>query len=76
MSSVRPARSTSPIRLSPDLVAFVYDDAFIINNWETVLTTLRALGLFIHIAGGLIHLPLVIAIVVIVVNLVRGGRIL
>jgi len=31
------------------------------------------LGLFTHVAGGLIHLLLVIAIVVIVVNVVRGG---
>lgn len=57
-------------------VAFVYDDALIINDWETVLIALWALGLFTHVAGGLIHLLLVIAIVVIVINLVRGDQIL
>ena len=41
-----------------------------------VLIVLWALGLFTHVAGGLIHLLLVIAIVVIVVNLIRGRRIL
>jgi hypothetical protein len=44
-------------------VAFVYDDAFIINDWETALIALWALGLFTHVAGGLIHVLLVIAIV-------------
>ena len=57
-------------------VAFVYDDAFIIIDWETVLIALWALGLITHVAGGLIHLLLVIAIVVIVINLVRGDQIL
>ena len=37
-------------------VAFVYDDAFIINDWETVLIALWALGLFTHVGGGLITL--------------------
>ena len=41
-----------------------------------ILIVLWALGLFTHVAGGLIHLLLVIAIIVIVVNLVRGRRIL
>jgi hypothetical protein len=40
-----------------------------------ILIVLWALGLFTHVAGGLIHLLLVIAIIVIVVNLVRGRRI-
>jgi len=41
-----------------------------------ILIVLWALGLFTHVAGGLIHLLLVVAIIVIVVNLVRGRRIL
>ena len=40
-----------------------------------ILIVLWALALFTHVAGGLIHLLLVIAIIVIVVNLVRGRRI-
>ena len=40
-----------------------------------ILVLLWALGLFTHIAGGLIHLLLVIAVVLIVVNLIRGRRI-
>ena len=40
-----------------------------------VLFVLWALGFFaFHVAGGLIHLLLVIALVVFVVNLVRGRR--
>ena len=40
-----------------------------------VLVVLWALGFFaFHVAGGLIHLLLVIALVVFVVNLVRGRR--
>jgi hypothetical protein len=41
-----------------------------------ILIVLWALGLFTHVAGGLIHLLLVIAIIVIVVNLIRGRRIM
>ena len=37
-----------------------------------ILIVLWALGLVIHIGGGLIHLLLVLAVIVIVVNLVRG----
>jgi hypothetical protein len=45
--------------------------------WTTsiVLLVLWSLGLFTHVAGGLIHLLLVIAFIVIVMNLVRPGRI-
>ena len=39
-----------------------------------VLIVLWALGLFTHVAGGLIHVLLVVAIIVIVLNLVRRGR--
>lgn len=37
-----------------------------------ILIVLWALGLGIHIGGALIHLLLVLAVIVIVVNLVRG----
>ena len=40
-----------------------------------ILVVLWALGLFTHVAGGLIHLLLVIAVVLIIVNLIRGRRI-
>ena len=41
-----------------------------------ILIVLWALGLFTHVAGGLIHVLLVVAIIVIIVSLVRGRRIL
>jgi Family of unknown function (DUF5670) len=40
-----------------------------------ILVVLWALGLFTHVAGGLIHLLLVVAVVLILVNLIRGRRI-
>ncbi len=39
-----------------------------------VLLILWLLGFSLHIAGGLIHLLLVVALVVLVINLVRGRR--
>jgi hypothetical protein len=39
-----------------------------------ILLILWALGFGFHVAGGLIHLLLVIALIVIVVNLVSGRR--
>jgi Family of unknown function (DUF5670) len=39
-----------------------------------VLLILWLLGFTLHVAGGLIHLLLVIALVVLVINLVRGRR--
>jgi hypothetical protein len=40
-----------------------------------VLVVLWLLGFTIHIGGGLIHLLLVIALILIVVNLVTGRRV-
>jgi len=40
-----------------------------------ILFVLWALGFFaFHLAGGLIHLILIIAVIVIVLHFVRGGR--
>jgi hypothetical protein len=39
-----------------------------------ILFILWLLGFLTHIGGGLIHILLVIALIVIVVNLVRGRR--
>jgi len=39
-----------------------------------VLLILWLLGFSLHIAGGLIHLLLIVALVVIVINLVSGRR--
>jgi hypothetical protein len=39
-----------------------------------VLLVLWLLGFTLHIAGGLIHLLLVVALVVLVINLVSGRR--
>ena len=38
-----------------------------------VLIVLWALGFFTHVAGGLIHVLLVVAVIMIVLNLVRRG---
>jgi len=40
-----------------------------------VLLILWLLGFSLHIAGGLIHLLLVIALIVLVINLVSGRRV-
>ena len=39
-----------------------------------VLVVLWLLGFSLHVAGGLIHLLLVVALVVLVINLVSGRR--
>ena len=39
-----------------------------------LLIALWVLGLVIHIAGGLIHLLLVLALIFFVLHFVRGGR--
>jgi hypothetical protein len=39
-----------------------------------VLLILWLLGFSLHVAGGLIHLLLVVALIVIVINLVSGRR--
>lgn len=39
-----------------------------------VLVVLWLLGFFLHIAGSLIHLLLVIALIVLLVDLIRGRR--
>ena len=40
-----------------------------------ILLILWLLGFSFHIAGGLIHLLLVIAVVVLVINLITGRRV-
>ncbi len=40
-----------------------------------VLLILWLLGFSLHVAGGLIHLLLVIALIVLVINLVSGRRV-
>lgn len=40
-----------------------------------ILLVLWALGFAVHIGGGLIHLLLVIALVVVVVRLLQGRRV-
>jgi len=39
-----------------------------------ILLVLWLLGFTLHIAGGLIHLLLVIAVVLVIVNLISGRR--
>ncbi|HSI19379.1 MAG TPA: lmo0937 family membrane protein [Sphingomonas sp.] len=40
-----------------------------------VLLLLWALGFAVHIGGGLIHLLLVVALIVVVVRLIQGRRV-
>jgi hypothetical protein len=40
-----------------------------------ILVVLWALGLGFHVAGGLIHLLLVVALIVLVVQLITGRRV-
>ncbi|HXM25008.1 MAG TPA: lmo0937 family membrane protein [Chthoniobacterales bacterium] len=40
-----------------------------------VLIALWALGFLTHVAGGLIHVLLIVAVIMIVLNLVRRGRV-
>lgn len=40
-----------------------------------VLVVLWLLGFSMHVAGGMIHLLLVVALVVLVINLVSGRRV-
>jgi len=39
-----------------------------------ILLVLWILGFSLHIAGGLIHLLLVVAVIVLVINLISGRR--
>jgi hypothetical protein len=39
-----------------------------------ILLVLWLLGLLVHIGGSLIHLLLVIALIVLIINLLRGRR--
>jgi hypothetical protein len=40
-----------------------------------ILVVLWALGLTVHVAGGLIHIVLLIALVVFVLHFMRGSRV-
>jgi hypothetical protein len=44
--------------------------------WPAMLLVLWLLGFTFHIAGGLIHLLLVLALIVLIFNLVTGRRVL
>jgi hypothetical protein len=44
----------------------------VIYTIVAILVILWLLGLIVHVGGGLIHLLLVIALIVFIVNLVRG----
>jgi uncharacterized protein DUF5670 len=39
-----------------------------------ILVVLWLLGLLVHIGGSLIHLLLVIALIVVIINLIQGRR--
>jgi len=39
-----------------------------------ILLVLRLLGFSLHIGGGLIHILIVVAVVVLIINLISGRR--
>jgi hypothetical protein len=52
-----------------------YKETFMLLTIAIILFILWALGFFaFHVAGGLIHLLLVIAVIVIIVHLIQGRR--
>ena len=53
-------------------VARYYEEANMLWTIFVVLLVLWLLGFSLHVAGGLIHLLLVIALVVLVINLLSG----
>ena len=67
----RIAASRTDLRISSQLTE---ETKYMLWTIAVILIVLWALGLFTHVAGGLIHLLLVIAIIVIVFNLIRGRR--
>jgi hypothetical protein len=67
----RIAASQIDLRISSQLTE---ETKYMLWTIVVILIVLWALGLFTHVAGGLIHLLLVVAIIVIVVNLIRGRR--
>ncbi|HME36950.1 MAG TPA: lmo0937 family membrane protein [Candidatus Sulfotelmatobacter sp.] len=51
-----------------------YEEVAMLWTIVAVLLILWLLGFSLHIAGGLIHLLLVVAVVMIVINLISGRR--
>jgi fatty acid desaturase len=70
-AGLRIAASRIDLRISSQLAE---KTKYMLWTIAVILIVLWALGLFTHVAGGLIHLLLVIAIIVIVFNLIRGRR--
>ena len=68
-------RVAAPRDRSPDSSQLIEKTNYMLWTIAVILIVLWALGLFTHVAGGLIHILLAVAIIVIVVNLVRGRRI-
>ena len=55
--------------------AFLKEKQPMLLTIALILFVLWALGFFaFHVAGGLIHLILIIAVIVIVLHFIRGGR--
>jgi hypothetical protein len=51
-----------------------YEEIAMLWTIVVVLLILWLLGFSLHVAGGLIHLLLVVALIVVVINLVSGRR--
>jgi uncharacterized membrane protein YtjA (UPF0391 family) len=49
-------------------------EAYMLWTIFVILLVLWLLGFSLHVAGGLIHLLLVVAVVVLVINLLSGRR--
>jgi fatty acid desaturase len=75
------ARTLQSVNVGWNTVKRKEVDAFLKEKQPMLLTialilfVLWALGFFaFHLAGGLIHLILIIAVIVIVLHFIRGGR--
>jgi hypothetical protein len=66
--------SRAQIRTSRIDVTNEYEEIAMLWTIVVVLLILWLLGFSLHVAGGLIHLLLVVALIVVVINLVSGRR--
>jgi hypothetical protein len=73
---LRPANSLGAPEPGFPAQAFAFEKGVLNMLWAifVILLVLWLLGFTLHIAGGLIHILLVIALIILVINLVTGRR--
>jgi uncharacterized membrane protein YtjA (UPF0391 family) len=72
LSSVSPARVRAQAKF--ERLPRAAKEAHMLWTVFVILLILWLLGFSFHIAGGLIHLLLVVAVVVLIINLISGRR--